>query len=156
MKAAISDIELARAMAEADDAVFVYETMAPLGEDEDFIPFEEADRSPRGERSLQSLIAAEKDLLAAASPSVEFKARTDTSGSGDWDNRSEFSSQVNITMEEVAEFIPLEMMGDEEEPEQLKRVESHEDASVGPKEAPPWARGRQSWIHSPLLQLHQG
>lgn len=126
-------------------------------------------------RSLQSLIAAEKDLLAAAS-SPEFRARADTSGSGDLgvvSTRSAFSlSRTNIQSVgsggveedvEEAEFISLEMADENAEAvvedalqSNGKRVESLVDGSMTPKEAPPWARGRESWIQSPLLQLHQG
>lgn len=125
-------------------------------------------------RSLQSLIAAEKDLLAVAS-TQEFKARADTSGSGDLgvlSTKSAFSlSRTNILSigsagveenVEEAEFISLEMGdGDVETVEDVlqsneKRVESLVDGNMAPKEAPPWARGRESWIQSPLLQLHQG
>jgi hypothetical protein len=126
-------------------------------------------------RSLQLLIAAEKDLLAAASTPA-FEARADTSGSGDLgvvSNRSTFSvSRTNIQSTgravveenvEEAEFISLEVADEDGETavedvlrSNGKRVESSVDGSMAPKEAPPWARGRESWIQSPLLQLHQG
>lgn len=126
-------------------------------------------------RSLQLLIAAEKDLLAAASTPA-FEARADTSGSGDLgvvSSRSTFSvSRTNIQSTgravveenvEEAEFISLEVADEDGETavedvlrSNGKRVESSVDGSMAPKEAPPWARGRESWIQSPLLQLHQG
>lgn len=126
-------------------------------------------------RSLQLLIAAEKDLLAAASTPA-FEARADTSGSGDLgvvSSRSTFSvSRTNIQSMgsagveenvEEAEFISLEVADEDGETgvedvlrSNGKRVESSVDGSMAPKEAPPWARGRESWIQSPLLQLHQG
>jgi hypothetical protein len=126
-------------------------------------------------RSLQLLIAAEKDLLAAASTPA-FEARADTSGSGDLgvvSSRGTFSlSRTNIQSMgsagveenvEEAEFISLEVADEDGETavedvlrSNGKRVESSVDGSMAPKEAPPWARGRESWIQSPLLQLHQG
>lgn len=157
-------------MAAMDGDVFLYEKMTPLGDSELeneegalFLPLESAG-SPRVDadgRSLQSLIAAEKDLLAGAS-NTEFKARADTSGSGDLgvSSRKMLSpSRTNVRsaiVEENAEFIPLDMSDVETVVEEVSQDKRKREETLGSKEAPPWARGRESWIHSPLLQLHQG
>lgn len=151
-------------MAAMDGDVFLYEKMMPLGdleleEEEEitlFSPLESAG-SPRADadgRSLQSLIAAEKDLLAGASI-TEFKARADTSGSADLG----VSTRTNIrsaVVEENADFIPLDMSDVETVVEEVSQEKRRREETLGSKEDPPWARGRESWIHSPLLQLHQG
>lgn len=150
-------------MAAMDGDVFLYEKMMPLGdleleEEEEitlFSPLESAG-SPRADadgRSLQSLIAAEKDLLAGASI-TEFKARADTSGSADLG----VSTRTNIrsaVVEENADFIPLDMSDVETVVEEVSQEKRRREETLGSKEDPPWARGRESWIHSPLLQLHQ-
>ena len=131
--------------------------------------------SSTGERSLQALIDAENDLLGEAS-TPEFKVRQVPSGSaglGVLSTVNTFSvSRINIQSigsaqfeqdVEESEFISLDV-GDEIIESVVretlsskgKRVDSPEDFSRTPKEVPPWARGRDAWIQSPLLQLHQG
>ncbi|KAG0621663.1 hypothetical protein M758_3G038500 [Ceratodon purpureus] len=125
-------------------------------------------------RSLQSLIDAESDLLAEAS-TPEFKGRPVPSGSAGLgvlstvnafsvsrtSIQSAGSAQVEQDVEE-SEFISLDVGDDNIESVvqetvsiKEKRAEVPEDYNTTPKEVPPWARGRDAWIQSPLLQLHQ-
>lgn len=124
-------------------------------------------------RSLQALIDAESGLMAST---PECKVRPGPSGSaglGVLSTVSTFSvsrtniqsvgsAQVEHDVEE-SEFISLEVVDGNIElvvQETLqskgKQVGTLEDFNMTPKEVPPWARGRDAWIQSPLLQLHQG
>lgn len=126
-------------------------------------------------RSLQALIDAESDLLAEAS-TPEFRGKPVPSGSAGLGvlstvnafsvSRTSIQSVGSAEDEqdvEGSEFISLDVGDDNIEsvvqetlPTKGKRVEAPEDYNRTPKEVPPWARGRDAWIQSPLLQLHQG
>lgn len=127
-----------------------------------------------GGSSLTALVAAEKAVLAKAS-TQEFKARAYTSGSTGLEvlstvntyslTRTNIQSIGSPQVEddaETSEFIALDMddgidatVVHEALQYKGKGVGNLVDRSLAPKEAPPWARGRDSWIQSPLLQLHQ-
>jgi hypothetical protein len=125
--------------------------------------------------SLQSLIDLESELLVEAS-TPEFKVRpvppasaalgvistVNTFSVSLTNIQSVGSAQVEQDIEE-SEFISLNVVDENIESvvqETLefkgKRVEAPEDFNTPLKEVPPWARGRDAWIQSPLLQLHQG
>ena len=125
--------------------------------------------------SLQSLIDLESELSVEDS-TPEFKVRpvppasaalgvistVNTFSVSRTNIQSVGSAQVEQDIEE-SEFISLNVVDENIESvvqETLefkgKRVETPEDFITPLKEVPPWARGRDAWIQSPLLQLHQG
>lgn len=137
-------------------------------------------------RNLETSIAAEKNLLNESHTSENnFKARADTSGSsvlGVQEIVNTYSvSRTNI--QSIGFAMELEENGDDDETDYIsldigdgnnvetmvvqevqevavkskgKEVHATGILNMAPHGAPPWARGRDTWIQSPLLQLHQG
>jgi hypothetical protein len=137
-------------------------------------------------RNLETLIAAEKNLLNESYTSENsFKARADTSGSsvlGVQETLNTYSvSRTNI--QSIGFATEVEKNGDDDETDYIsldlgdgnnvetvvvqevqevvveskgKEVHATGILNMTPQGAPPWARGRDTWIQSPLLQLHQG